>query len=62
MNATDYIGLEKRAAQNKAEKDNLIFRLVSVDGRQILGPPSDDCKDRICITIDNGKVSSAEIK
>lgn len=58
----EYIGMEKRAAQNKAEKQNLIFRLVSVDGRKMLGMPEDQCPDRICITIDNGVVSSAEMR
>ena len=42
-------GMEKRAAQNFAERKNLIFRLVSVNGETFLGKPEDVRTDRDCV-------------
>lgn len=58
----DYIGQTKKGAQNKAEAENLIFRLISVDGEQYLPYPDDARTDRICVEVTNGKVSKATIR
>lgn len=63
MKASDFVGLDKKAAQNKAEAKNMIFRLVAKDGETFLGDPSDPGRnDRVCCTIVDGTVVSAEIK
>lgn len=60
MKADSYFGLTKKAAQNKAEAENKIFRLVSVDGEKFLGDPEDGpITDRVCIVIKDGKVEDA---
>lgn len=62
MKASEFVGLTKKAAQDKAERANLIFRHVSADGESYLGAPSDPGRDdRVCIETVNGKVTSAEI-
>ncbi len=60
MDTEKYIGLSKRNAQNLAEAQNLIFRLISVDGEPYFGMPEDKRTDRICVEIVAGKVSSAK--
>ena len=60
--ADDFVGMGKRPAQNKAESLNLIFRLIRVDGETFLPYPDDVRSDRICVEIDNGQVSRAEIR
>lgn len=60
--ASVFIGLTKKSAQNKAEEMNLIFRLVSVDGASFLGYPEDQREDRICVEINSGAVSKASIQ
>jgi hypothetical protein len=63
MKAEDFIGVSKRAAQDKSESLNLIFRLVSVDGVIFLGYPTDEPRtDRICVEIENGVVVKATIQ
>lgn len=63
MTADDFLGLSKRSAQDKAEQLNLIFRLVSVDGVDFLGLPTDDARtDRICIVMFGGVVTQATIQ
>ena len=63
MNASDFLGLSKRSAQDKAEQLNLIFRLVSVDGVDYLGLPTDDVRtDRICVVLFGGVVTQATIQ
>jgi hypothetical protein len=59
INTKAYLGLGKRTAQNKAEGENLIFRLVRVDQETILGYPEDFRDDRLCVEIDNEKVTKA---
>lgn len=62
MDTQAFIGMGKRRAQNEAEARNLIFRLVSVDGEKVLGYPEDDPReDRVCVEIENDKVSKATI-
>ena len=56
-----YIGLGKRRAQNLAEADNLVFRLVSSNGEVILGRPDDVQPDRLCVVIEGDQVKEAWI-
>lgn len=60
--AEDYIGLTKRGAQDKAEKDSFVFRLIRIGKEDFLPYPDDDRTDRVCVEIDDGKVSKATIK
>ena len=60
--AEDYIGLTKRSSQDKAERDSLVFRLIRIDKEDFLSYPDDERTDRICVEIDDGKVSKATIK
>jgi hypothetical protein len=57
----DFIGMNKSAAQYKAERANLIFRLIRIDGANYFDYPEDSRTDRICIEIDNGAVTKAVI-
>lgn len=57
------IGMPKKDAQNLAERMNMIFRLMSVDGKVFLGPPQDPGRDdRLCVELENGRVSKAEVQ
>lgn len=58
----DYLGLTKKGAQNKAEAENLIFRLIKIDGEEFLPYPTDERTDRICIEIEDGKVVTASVQ
>lgn len=66
MKPEDFIGMSKKGAQNFAEAKNMIFRLIRVDKEQFYKYPKDIGEeprtDRICIEIDNGKVSIAIIQ
>jgi len=62
MIADDFIGLGKKKAQDVAEYNSLIFRLVSVDGEEMLGYPTDTNAERICVEIESGKVVRASIQ
>lgn len=62
VDTSKYIGLGKRVAQNRAELDNLIFRLIRVDKENFLSYPEDKRDDRLCVEIDNEKVSKAIIQ
>lgn len=59
MKQEDYLGLTKKMAQDKAEGKNMIFRLIRMDKEGFFTYPDDNDKrdDRVCIEIDNGKVS-----
>ena len=59
MEAKEFIGLSKKRAQNVAEERNLIFRLIRNDTEQFFAYPDDKRTDRVCVEIDNGKVSKA---
>ena len=59
MNVEDFIGLGKKSAQNLAENNNLIFRLISVDGENYLGYPEDNREDRVCVELISNKVVKA---
>ena len=60
--SSEYIGMGKRQAQNRAELDNFIFRLIRVDGESFLPYPDDTRNDRLCVEIDGGKVTKAVIR
>ncbi len=63
MHAQSFVGMSKKEAQDLAEKSNMIFRLVSVDGENRLGYPKDETReDRVCVELAKGKVVKAEIQ
>lgn len=62
MNAEEFIGLGKKGAQDKAERLNLIFHLVSVDGEKRFGYPEDKRDDRICVELEKNKVIKAALQ
>ena len=62
MQAQDFLGMTKKDAQNRAEESNLIFRLIRVDGEIFFAYPEDVRTDRLCVEIDDGKVSVARIQ
>jgi hypothetical protein len=64
MNLSQVLGMPKKDAQNFAEMNNLIFRLMYLDGEIYLGEPEpeDVRNDRLCVKIAKGKVIDAEIK
>lgn len=57
MKQEDFLGLTKKQAQDRSEGRNMIFRLIRVDKENFFDYPSDERNDRICVEIDNGKVS-----
>lgn len=62
MTADDFIGLSKKRAQDVAEYNSLIFRLVRVDSEEMLGYPTDTNAERICVEIEKGIVVKASIQ
>lgn len=62
MKAEDFVGLTKKTAQNKAEECNYIFRLIRIDNEPFLSWPEDVRTDRLCVEIDNGKVTTAVVQ
>lgn len=62
MQESDFIGLTKKGAQQKAEQLNLIFRLISVDGNPMFSYPSDTRTDRVCVEINDGAVTIAKLQ
>lgn len=65
IDADMFVNLPKHKAQDLAEKFNMIFRLVSVDGEIFLGyPPADEepRTDRVCIELKKGIVAQAVIQ
>lgn len=58
-----YIGLGKKAGQNLAEKANMLFHMVSVDGEKVLGYPENQepREDRICVEIVKGQIAKATL-
>ena len=61
-NANDFIGLSKVASQNLAEKKNIIYHLVRIDGEMFFDYPSEIRDDRVCVEIENGRVVKASIQ
>jgi hypothetical protein len=62
MNVSHVVGMPKKDAQNFAEMNNLIFRVLSVDDMTFLGEPPDVREDRLCVKIVKNKVVEANIK
>jgi hypothetical protein len=63
MNTSEkFIGLSKKEAQNLAELENLIFRLIRVDDKNLFSYPEDPREDRVCVEIDKGSVTKAVIQ
>ena len=62
IDSDKYIGLPKKDAQNLAEKQSVIFRLIRVDDRNILPYPDDVRDDRICVEVENNKVVKATVQ
>jgi hypothetical protein len=62
VDANIFLGMGKRQAQNYAEQLNLIFRLIRVDDKPMASMPTDVRTDRVCIEIDNLKVTKATIQ
>ncbi len=62
MQTDEFLGMTKKGAQNKAEENNLVFRLIRIDVQKFYEYPEDTRTDRICIEIDNGKVTKATIR
>ena len=62
MNADAFLGLSKRRAQDVAEAKNMIFRLIRIDDQQFMAYPEETLLDRVCIEIDDGKVTKATIQ
>ena len=60
--ASIFLGLSKKRAQDVAEGKMMIFRLIRIDGENFYGYPEDTRTDRVCIEIDNGAVSKATIQ
>ena len=56
-----FMNLPKKDAQNLAERQNLIFRLISVDGEPFLPYPEDKRDDRICVEIEKNKVAKVTV-
>jgi hypothetical protein len=58
-----FIGLSKKSAQDLAERKDLIFRLISINGEPYFSYPeeSDYRTDRICVELENSVVSKAVI-
>jgi len=59
MEATDFLGLSKKSAQNLAERKNLIFRLIKVDENNFFDYPEDQREDRVCVEIEKNIVIKA---
>jgi hypothetical protein len=61
LDSNKFLGLTKKAAQNFAEMNNYIFRLIRIDNEPFFPYPDDIMHDRICVEIDAGKVTKAKI-
>jgi hypothetical protein len=62
VNVEKFFGLPKKDAQNLAERQNLIFRLISVDGEAFLPYPEDVRDDRVCVEIVKNKVDKITVR
>lgn len=67
MDSNKFLGLTKKGSQDLAERNNIIFRLIRIDSENFMNYPEDkddrsEHADRICIEIDNGKVTKATFK
>ena len=55
---TGWVGLSESEAKNKADSEHLAFRIMCRDGKQKTGT-ADLRRDRVNVSIDKGKVTSA---
>ena len=62
IDAKIFLGLGKKSAQNLADLKNLIFRLISVNDEKFFPYPQDRREDRVCVEINDGKVTKAIIR
>lgn len=62
MKESDFIGLTKKGAQNLAEARNLIFRLIRIDETNFFPYPEEKFNERVCVEIENGKVTKASFQ
>jgi len=62
MSAGDFLGLTKKRAQDICESKNMIFRLIRIDDTRFLDYPEDNRPDRVCVEIDQSKISKAVIQ
>jgi hypothetical protein len=64
MQAEDFLSLSKKRAQDLAESKYMIFRLIRIDDERFLDYPSEDDKrfDRVCVELDQGKITKAVIQ
>ena len=60
-NAKKYLGLTKKRAQDLAEADNLIFRLIRIDERNFFGYPDYFNGQNLCIEIEKSVVVKSTI-
>jgi hypothetical protein len=60
--ANEFLGMSKHSAQDRAEHCNMIFRLISVEGKPFFSYPEDKREDRICVEIVGGKIVVASIQ
>jgi len=61
-NANDFIGQTKKGAQNMAEAKAMIFRLIRIDEEAYFSYPEEKREDRVCVEIDEGKVTKASVQ
>ena len=59
-----FLNKTKKSSQDLAEKHSIIYRLIRINNENFMSYPdsSDDrskMMDRVCIEIDNGKVTKA---
>lgn len=54
-----FVGLTKKSAQDLADRNNLIFRLISIDNEPYMGYPEDERTDRVCVEIVKGVITKA---
>jgi hypothetical protein len=62
MEAEKFVNLSKKRAQDLAEANYMIFRLISVDGEPFFSYPEDIRTDRICVEVVQNKVVKAVIQ
>lgn len=61
MKAEDLLGMTKKRAQDEAEIRNYIFRIIRIDTTDFQAYPEDVRTDRVCVEIDNGRVSKVTL-
>lgn len=57
-----FLGLSRRMGYDRAEKLNLIFRLIRIGNEQFMDYPEDVRTDRVCAEIDAGAITKATIR